>query len=283
VQQKLGEHCADRYLPGNCPLLMSLPPPGTNKLQVLRAVEDGWQAFCRAPWPFLLFQVLVTVILVPFGVLALVGLVQLIDLLKFNSGALAALHPVAAGIAVVVGVIGYVIVGLWGVVGITRCAWMSLNGQRPSFRDFTRWDGAASGRLFGSVILLAIALAVVGVLAALIHTGLNALNTILTVIPVIVFGIFYIWFLISQKFLLQLSLFGVKRPMQTIQAGVSGVNPSWWVVLWLAIVESVLHAVAALFSYGGLFVIFPVVICISTAAYRQLFGSQDHTGILNNG
>ena len=283
VQQKLSEHCADRYLPGNYLWLMSLPTPGTNKLQVLRAVEDGWQAFCRAPWAFLLFQVLVTMILVPFGGLALVGLVQLIDLLQLNSGELPVLHPVAAGIAAVLGVIGCVIVGLWGVVGITRGAWISLNGQRPSFRDFSRWDGAASGRLFGSAILLTIALAVVGVLAALINTGLSALNTTLTVIPVIVFGIFYIWFLMSQKFLLQLSLFGVKRPVQTIQAGVSGVNPSWWVVLWLAIVESVIHALATLFSYGGLFVIFPVVICISTAAYRQLFGSQDHTGILNNG
>jgi uncharacterized membrane protein len=277
VQQKLGGRCSDRYLPGNCLVLMSLPTPGTNKLQVLRAVEDGWQAFCRAPWPFLLFQVLVTLILVPFGALLLGGL------LRLNSGELTFLHPVAAGIAVVVGAIGYVIVGLWGVVGITRCAWMSLDGQRPSFRNFTRWDGAASGRLLGSAILLAIVLGVVGLVAALIGTGLNALNTTLTVIPVIVFGIFYIWFLITQKFLLQLSLFGVKRPVETLQAGVNGVNPSWWVVLWLGIVESVIHAVAALFSYGGLFVIFPVVICISTAAYRQLFGSQDHTGILSNG
>ena len=256
---------------------MSLPTPGTNKLQVLRAVEDSWQAFCRAPWPFLLFQVLVTLILVPFGALLVGGL------LRLKGGELPFLHPVAAGIAVVVGVIGYVIVGLWGMVGITRGAWMSLDGQRPSFRNFTRWDGAASGRLLGSGILLTIVLAVVGALAALIGTGLNALNTTLTVIPVVVFGVFYVWFLISQKFLLQLSLFGVKRPVETIQAGVNGVNPSWWVVLWLGIVESVINAVAALFSYGGLFVIVPVVICISTAAYRQLFGSQDHTGILSNG
>ena len=56
---------------------MSLPTPGTNKLQVLRAVEDGWQAFCRAPWPFLLFQVLVTLILVPFGALLVGGLLRL--------------------------------------------------------------------------------------------------------------------------------------------------------------------------------------------------------------
>jgi hypothetical protein len=28
-------------------------------------------------------------------------------------------------------------------------------------------------------------------------------------------------------------------------------------------------------------VVVPVMICISTAAYRQLFGSQDHTGLLS--
>jgi hypothetical protein len=276
VQQKLGDRCSDRYLPGNCLVAMSLPTPGTTNVQVLRAVEDGWQAFCRAPWPFLLFQVLVLLIMAPFAALMVSGLVRL------NSAEPAILHPVAAGIALVVGVVGYVIVGLWGAVGITRSAWMSLDGQKPSFRNFTRWDGAASRRLLGSAILMAIVVGVVGVIAMLVGTGLNKLNTTLTVIPVIVFGIFYIWFLISQKFLLQLSLFGVKRPLDTIQAGVNGVNPSWWVVLWLAIVETVIHAVAALFSYGGLFVVFPVVICISTAAYRQLFGSQDNTGILSN-
>ena len=45
---------------------MGLPTPGTNKLQVLRAIEDGWQAFCRAPWPFLLFEVLGLVVGAPF-------------------------------------------------------------------------------------------------------------------------------------------------------------------------------------------------------------------------
>ena len=125
--------------------------------------------------------------------------------------------------------------------------------------------------------------AVAGAIAALIGAGLGMVNQALAVIPMIVVAIFFIWLLVTQKFLIQLSLLGAKRPLETLQSGVAGVNPSWWVVLWLAIVESVIHAVAALFSYGGLFVVFPVVICISTAAYRQLFGSQDHTGILNNG
>ena len=41
-----------------------------------------------------------------------------------------------------------------------------------------------------------------------------------------------------------------------------------------------MHAIALLFSYGGLFVIIPVMLCISTAAYRQLFGAEDRTGLL---
>lgn len=256
---------------------MGLPTPGTNKIQVLRAVEDGWQAFCRAPWAFLLFQMLVLVIMAPFAALLVGGLVRL------NSPEPAFLHPIAAGIGLVVGLVGYVVLALWGAVGLTRAAWLSLEGQKPSFRHFTRWDRAASLRLLLSAVLLAIVIGVVALIAGLIGTGLNNVNTALTVIPVIVFGVFYVWFLITQKFLLQLSLFGAKRPLDTLRAGVQGVNPSWWMVLWLAIVESVIHAIAALFSYGGLFVVVPVMICISTAAYRQLFGSQDHTGLLNEG
>jgi uncharacterized membrane protein len=174
-----------------------------------------------------------------------------------------------------------VVVALWGVVGLVRGAWLSLEGQRPVFRTFTRWDGAASGRLLLSTLLLAVVVAVVALIASLIGTGLGRLNAALASLPLLVFAVFYIWFLVTQKFLIQLSLLGAKQPLDTVKAGVAGVNPSWWVVLWLAIVESVMHAIALLFSYGGLFVILPLMICISTAAYRQLFGSDDHTGLLS--
>jgi len=254
---------------------MGLPTPGTNRLQVLRAVEDGWQAFCRAPWPFLLFQVLALVIAAPFAALAAVGL------LRLSGSEPALLHPIAAGLAALVGVAGYVVVALWGVVGLVRGAWMSLEGQRPVFRTFSRWDGAAGGRLLLSTALLVVVVGVVGVLAVLLSTGLGRLHAVLATLPLLVFAVAYLWFLVTQKFLIQLSLLGTRRPLETLQAGVEGVNPSWWVVLWLAIVESVMHGIALLFSYGGLFVILPLMVCISTAAYRQLFGSQDHTGLLS--
>ena len=256
---------------------MGLPTPGTNNLQVLRAIEDGWQAFCRAPWPFLLFQVLALVIAAPFAGLAAAGL------LRLSGGEPAVLHPIAAGLAVVVGVVGYVVVALWGVVGLVRGAWQCLEGQRPVFRTFTRWDGAAAGRLLLSTILLVVVVGVVGLIAALLSTGLGRLNTTLASLPLLMFAVAYVWFLVTQKFLIQLSLFGERQPLGTLRAGLEGVNPSWWLVLWLAVVETGMHAIALLFSYGGLFVIFPLMLCISTAAYRQLFGTDDRTGLLQDG
>ncbi|MHA3960598.1 hypothetical protein [Synechococcus sp. LTW-G] len=255
---------------------MGLPTPGTNKLSILRAIEDGWQAFCRAPWPFVLFQVLVLVIMAPF-----IGLIAS-AFLHLALGAPALLHPVATKIGLVVGIVGNVVISLWAAVGLTRGAWISLEGHKPSFSSFTRWDSDASGRLFGSSLLLTIVLAVVGAVAWAIGFGLGRVNAVLFWIPVIAFAIFKIWLVVTQQFLVPMSLYGTRRPVETLQAGIDGVNPSWWTVVWFVIVESVVAGVAWLFNAGGLLVLAPVLICVSTAAYRQLFGSQDHTGIMSN-
>ena len=254
---------------------MGLPTPGTNKLQVLRAVEEGWQAFCRAPRSFVLFQVLGLTLMTPFLLLISKGVLHLV------LGDEPLFHPIATQIALVVGVVGYIVVALWGLVGFSRGAWISLGGQKPSFRHFTRWDGAASGRLFSSGLLLVIVLAVVGAVAWGIGLGLEQVRAGLFLIPLAAFAIFKIWLVISQQFLLPMALFGAKKPVETLQAGIAGVNPSWWTVLWFAIVEGVVATVAYLFSAGGLLVLAPVLICISIAAYRQLFGGQDHTGLMN--
>ncbi|MCP9808540.1 hypothetical protein KBY58_03725 [Cyanobium sp. HWJ4-Hawea] len=255
---------------------MGLPTPGTNKIQVLRAVEDGWQAFCRAPWSFLLFQILSGLIMLPFVAVAAAGGARLAEVRE-----LMVLHPVGAWMALIVGVIGHVIVALWTFVGLTRGAWICLEGRKPSFADFTRWDRPASARLLGSAVLLAILVGVAVAIAALIGTGLGKVNTVLSVIPMIVLTIFLIWLGITQKFLIQTSLLGTSEPTKTIGLGVNMVNPSWWMVLWLAVIEGVINTIGGLFSYGGLLVVVPVLLCISTAAYRQLFGPEDQTGLLS--
>lgn len=254
---------------------MALTPSGDSRLRVLHAVEDGWGAFCRAPWAFLLFQALAGLILLPFAALTALGAARLAEVEE-----LMVVHPVGAWIALIAGVIGYVIVALWTVVGLTRGAWLSLEGRKPCFADFTRWDRPASARLLGSAILLAIVVAVAGAIAALIGTGLGKLNEALAIIPMIVVAIFYVWLLVTQKFLIQVSLLGTSKATNTLGSGVNVVNPSWWMVLWLGIVEGVIHTIGGLFSYGGLLVVVPVVLCISTAAFRQLFGAEDRTGLL---
>jgi uncharacterized membrane protein len=254
---------------------MNLPSPGTTRLEVLRAVEEGWQAFCRAPWSFLLFQVLALVVGAPFALLAAGGL------LRLTSAEPAFLPPPAAGAALVVGVLGYAVVALWGLTGLVRGAWLCLEGQRPPFRSFSRWDGAAAGRLLLSLLLLVLVVVAAALAAAVAGSGLGQLNAVLAGLPLLLFAAAYIWFLVTQKFLVQRSLLGSRQPQEALRAGVAVVNPSWWAVLWLAIVETVMLAIAMLFNYGGLFVILPVTICVSTAAYRQLFGAQDLTGLIS--
>jgi hypothetical protein len=253
---------------------MGLPTPGTNKLSVLRAVEDGWQAFCRAPWPFVLFQVLVLLIMAPF-----IGLISN-GLLHLTMGAQAMINPTATKVGLVVGLVGYVVVALWAAVGLTRGAWTSLNGQKPSFSSFSTWDGKACRRLLGASLLLLLVLAVVGAAAWGIGMGLRQLNAALLFIPLVAAAVFKVWLLVTQQFLVPMAVYGANKPMDVLQAGWHGVSPSWWTVLWFMVVEATVGAVAYLFNAGGLLVLAPVLVCISTAAYRQLFGNQEHTGLM---
>jgi len=248
--------------------------PNGASLQVLKAVEDGWNAFCKAPWTFLLFQILVGVVMLPFALMSAAGGARIA-----NFKEVAGLHPILGWLLLIVGLIGYVIVVLWGIVGLIRGSWTALEGRKPEFKDFTRWDGASSGRLLGSMILVWIVIAIASVIAYLIGLGLGQINQALILIPSIALAIFGIWFMVTQKFLVQASLLGSKNSADALSAGVEVINPSWWIVLWLVIIEATIHAIAATFHYGGLFVAVPVLVCVSTAAYRQLFGAEDRTGL----
>jgi len=95
----------------------------SSRLHVLQAIEDGWNAFTKAPWTFLLFQALVAVIALPFAALAGLSGARLAAMEGIPE-----IHPAGAAFLLVVGLVGYVIVVLWGVVGIVRGAWSSLEG-----------------------------------------------------------------------------------------------------------------------------------------------------------
>ncbi len=251
-------------------------PTGSSQLHVLQAVEDGWKAFAKAPWTFLLFQALVAVIALPFAALAGLSGARLAAVEGIPE-----IHPVGAGFLLVVGLIGYIIVVLWGVVGLVRGAWTSLEGHKPSFRTFARWDGDAAGRLFIRGICFAIVLFIIGAICSLVGFGLGQINQALILIPAIVALVLFIYLSINQKFLPFVALLEKNAPFEAIQRGRAVVDPSWWMVVWFFIVEAVINAIAAGFQYAGLFVVVPFLVCISTAAYRQLFGCEDQTALLS--
>ncbi len=52
-------------------------------------------------------------------------------------------------------------------------------------------------------------------------------------------------------------------------------------VVLLGVVQFAILLVGALLCGVGLLAAAPLVLCVATAAYRQLFGSNDHTGLLS--
>ena len=258
------------------PELSMTDTPANERLRILQAVEDGWKAFTRAPWRFLLFQALVAIIALPFAAMAGLGSARITSYPVFLD-----VHPVGAGVLLIVGLVGYIIVMLWGIVGIIRGAWQCLEGVKPDFKTFTRWDGEATGRLFVRGVELFVLIAVIGLICSLAGFGLAQINLALAIIPLIIALVFFVYLSVNQKFLPFIALFNNNGSFEAIQKGRSVVDPSWGTVLWFFIVEAVINAIAAAFQYGGLFVVLPVLICISTAAYRQLFGSEDQTGLIS--
>ena len=248
--------------------MTTAPPSG--RLHVLQAVEDGWTAFTKAPWQFVLFTLLV-------------GLLSIIFQLIGNSatgGSDNATVGVGGVILTIVALIGSYVVSLWGVTGMVRGSWIALNGDKPSFSDFSRWDGAAAGRLFVRWIALGIIFLVIALICAFVGFGLAQLNQVLLWIPAAVGLILFIYLTVNQKFLPYVALLERSGPFETIQRGRDVVDPSWWWVVLLLIVDAVIIVIGTILCGVGLLVAAPVVACITTAAYRQLFGTTDHTGLI---
>jgi uncharacterized membrane protein len=84
---------------------------------------------------------------------------------------------------------------------------------------------------------------------------------------------------VSQFFLPQLALLHDPNALDTLQAGQRQVDRHWDQVAGLAVLSFLLLLAGALFGIGlGLFIAWPLVVCIQTAAYRQLFGPIDQMG-----
>ena len=243
--------------------------PAGKRLHVLKAVEDGWRAFKQAPWSFVLFALL-------YGVLT--TLFQNLPDFLLNLSSNPSIS--AAVISLIVSMVGSILISLWGTMGLIRGAWKALNGEKPGFSVMTRWDGDAAGRLFiNQLVLIILVLIIFGISTALMVVLAQA-NEVLGYIPFITAAVVFIYLMVSQHFLMFLALLQDESPLSNIGGGREVVDRSWGWVLLLLIAEVAILLIGTLLCGVGLLAAFPLTLCVSTAAYRQLFDDTDNTGFL---
>jgi hypothetical protein len=252
---------------------MASTPSATGRIQLDQAVRDGWAAFCRAPWPFVLFTLISGALSLAFQALA-----NLASLPEASQP-----PAVLVVLATLVGSLGHLLVSLWGTVGLIRGAWSALEGGRPNLGSFLRWDGSAAGRLLLRQLLFALLLFAIVLPAALLALGLGQLQPWLSALPLLVALGLLFYLAVGQTFLPWLALLGGQGPMASLQRGRQVVDRQWWMVLLLVVVQSAILLAGALLCGVGLLAAAPLSLCVATAAYRQLFGAEDRTGLLAGG
>lgn len=266
---------------------MTAPLPGRTapRLNIGDAVHDGWQAFCRSPGAFVLFALL------------LWGLQILFQLLQTRIGPAAAASAQASDwILGLTGLVGSITCSFWGAIGMVRGALLALDGGRPRFADLIRWDGGANARLLRACLLLAALLigsiGAIGLLlggpliflsllaearAGSLSPGLQLAIVLLAVLLVLLIGFWLVgvmYLSVNQQFLSQIALKERLGPWASLRRGRSLVDPHWPLLLLLVSIEALLGLLGLLACFVGFFVAWPVVVCVSSAAYRQLLALE---------
>lgn len=258
-------------------------PAPTPALDPGLALRDGWAAFCRAPWILSGFMLLL-------GAVA-IGLALLESALSDAPGDL----PAPPSPALLLCRLASVLLGLWGTLGLVRGAWIALAGGRPRFAALLRWDGAALVRVALASLLLGLLLALLSLpFTWLLASGLEQLLEFDFPLqgPPVLRGIavtpgaillagggalallgLLVYAQVNQHFLVQLAALEGNGPLRTLRRGRAVVDRHWWAVLALLGLESLLLLAGLLAVIVGLVVAVPLVVCVSTAAYRQLFGA----------
>lgn len=262
------------------------PPRLHPRLDVGQALREGWQAFTRAPWTFVGFTLLLTVLQLALQALqpsfSSESLPQPIDpeAVPTEWGALLPwLRYGTVSLALLaLNLLAGILLNLWGTCGLVRGAWVALKGGRPTWATFTHWDPRALLRLYLPGFLLGCGVAAAVAMLLLLAVVLSQANALLALLPGLLLLAGALYLTVSQAFLPQVALLHDDHPFAALARGQEVVGSAWPQVVQLMLVGFGLLVVGLLAGVVGLFVAWPVVVCLATAAYRQLFGPDDRTG-----
>jgi hypothetical protein len=257
---------------------------GTSRLDLGDAIHDGWLAFSRRPWTFVAFTVLMTLAL---------GLLWRLLLVTFPlEGALAGRDRWGGRALLLLEGIGLVVLWLWAGVGLTGGASAALEGRRPRLGRMVRWQGRTVARVARAMLLVALipataiaanllllggALTLVNWLAegstGLAREALTLVSLALGLLMLALLGctlLACLYLTVNQKFLFQIALLEGGGPARMLRRGRRLIDPHWPLMLLLAVIETVLLLLGLATCFVGVFLSWPLVACIATAAYRQL-------------
>ncbi|MEB3316769.1 MAG: hypothetical protein VKO39_01305 [Cyanobacteriota bacterium] len=261
-------------------------PRSTPRLNVGQALREGCQAFSRAPWHFVGFALLLAALqlllqalqptfsaeklVLPSGVDPWINWQAWLPTLRYLT--------VSLGLMVFTALLG-VVLNLWGSCGLVRAAWIALGGKRPGFSTFLRWDPRALLRLYLPGVLLGFGVIAVVAVVVLLAVVLSQVNAWLTLPPGLALLAATLYLGVSQAFLPQVALLHDDHPFDALAQGPRVVDPVWGRVVELLTLQFLLLLAGLLACGVGLLVTIPLMSCVSTAAYRQLFGPDDRTGL----
>jgi hypothetical protein len=260
-------------------------PRSQPRLDVGQALREGWQAFNRAPWLFVGFTLLLTALQLVLQALQPAFTPEKLDLRGLDPlSNWTALVPqlryltVTLGLMVFTSLVG-VVLNLWGSCGMVRAAWVALGGGQPRFTTFTRWDGRALLRLYLPGFLLGCGLIGLVAVLVLLAAVLSQVNAWLALPPGLLLLAGSLYLSVSQAFLPQVALLHDDHPFDALAQGPRVVDRAWLRVVELLSLNVILLLAGLLACGVGLLVALPLVTCVATAAYRQLFGPEDRTGL----
>ena len=244
---------------------MNNPPRSDRQLHRLRvwdALQQGWKGFMLAPWVLVGFQGLWAALVLLCGVIQ-DHFANLHAKTADTATALAALICLGAGVLLI----------LWGWVGMIKGSRCVLSGQQPRLSAMAHWDGAGMARIarsYGILMALLCSLIIPIMALRILVLGLEV-QPVLGLVPFVLAIVLLSYVAVNQLFLGHIMLFQNLGSLEAIQSGRRVVDGHWFQVFILLVIELLL-ATLGLLAYGfGLIVVTPLIICITTAAYRQLY------------